>query len=92
MLAPHATHTAALIPRPSRATSALASVFTVAAATLLAGCAAVVPASTPPTASAPIAAQWHAPLPHDGQVTGIFAVVRPIDRRFYDTPANIVNE
>lgn len=69
MLAPHATHTAALIPRPPRATSALASVFTVAAATLLAGCAAVMPASTPPTASAPIAAQWHAPLPHDGQLT-----------------------
>jgi multidrug efflux system outer membrane protein len=39
-----------------------------AAALHLAGCATTVPELTPGSAAAPVAAQWHAPLPHGGQL------------------------
>lgn len=37
-------------------------------AALLAGCASTTPVTPPGSPSAPVAAQWHAPLPHDGRV------------------------
>lgn len=41
------------------------------AALLLAGCATTVPELTPGGPAAPVAAQWHAPLPHGGQLAGL---------------------
>ncbi len=40
----------------------------IAAALLLAGCATTVPDLTPGGPAAPVATQWHAPLPHGGQL------------------------
>ncbi|SHI24584.1 efflux transporter outer membrane subunit [Pollutimonas bauzanensis] len=42
--------------------------FAIAAAMLLAGCASTQSALIPGGAAAPVAAQWHAPLPHGGQL------------------------
>lgn len=39
-----------------------------AVAAVLAGCASTAPVTTPGSPSAPVAAQWHAPLPHGGQL------------------------
>lgn len=40
-------------------------------AALLAACASTPPDTTPGSASAPVASQWHAPLPHGGQVSDL---------------------
>ncbi|USX11893.1 efflux transporter outer membrane subunit [Oxalobacteraceae bacterium OTU3CAMAD1] len=42
-----------------------------AAVAWLAGCATVVPELTPGGPAAPVAAQWHAPLPHGGQLADL---------------------
>jgi outer membrane protein, multidrug efflux system len=42
-----------------------------AIAALLAGCATTVTEPTPGSPAAPMAAQWHAPLPHGGQLTDL---------------------
>jgi NodT family efflux transporter outer membrane factor (OMF) lipoprotein len=42
-----------------------------AATVLLAGCATTVPGPTPGGPAAPVAAQWHAPLPHGGQLADL---------------------
>jgi outer membrane protein, multidrug efflux system len=49
----------------------LASSLGIAAALLIAGCATPVPDLTPGSAAAPVAAQWHAPLPHGGQLADL---------------------
>jgi len=49
----------------------LATGFELMATILLAGCASALPASTPDIATAPVAAQWHAPLPHGGQLADL---------------------
>jgi multidrug efflux system outer membrane protein len=48
-----------------------ASSLAVAAAALLTGCASTIPTPVPGSAAAPVAAQWHAPLPHGGQLAGL---------------------
>ena len=42
-----------------------------AAAALLAGCASTVPSPTPGGQAAPVAAHWHAPLPHGGRLADL---------------------
>jgi len=42
-----------------------------AAAALLAGCASTMPGPTPGGAAAPVAAHWHAPLPHSGRIADL---------------------
>lgn len=46
----------------------LATSLGIAATLLIAGCATPVSDLTPGSAAAPVAAQWHAPLPHGGQL------------------------
>jgi multidrug efflux system outer membrane protein len=49
----------------------LAPSLGLAAAVLLAGCASTMPAPVPGSATGPVAAQWHAPLPHDAQISDL---------------------
>ncbi|MCE8021502.1 efflux transporter outer membrane subunit [Halomonas sp. MCCC 1A11036] len=53
---------------PGRKPQWLATGLTIAAAALLAGCASTQPETMPGSTAAPVAAQWHAPLPHGGQL------------------------
>ncbi|WP_197038387.1 efflux transporter outer membrane subunit [Billgrantia saliphila] len=53
---------------PGRKPRLLAIWLVIATAALLAGCASTQPATMPGSAAAPVAAQWHAPLPHGGQL------------------------
>ncbi|MCM5679595.1 efflux transporter outer membrane subunit [Schlegelella sp. S2-27] len=49
-----------------------ASSMAVAAAALLTGCASTIPTTpVPGSAAAPVAAQWHAPLPHGGRLADL---------------------
>lgn len=48
-----------------------ASSIAIAAAALLTGCASTLPPPVPGSAAAPVAAQWHAPLPHGGQLADL---------------------
>ncbi len=52
-------------------TTALTTGFELMATILLTGCASALPAPTPGSADAPVTAQWHAPLPHGGQLTDL---------------------
>lgn len=49
----------------------LAPRFGIAVAVLLAGCATTLSAPLPGSTAAPVAAQWHAPLPHGGQLADL---------------------
>jgi multidrug efflux system outer membrane protein len=64
---------AAVMPRRRRAVGqAIPAAWPGLAATfLIAGCATTVPAPTPGGLAAPVAAQWHAPLPHGGQIADL---------------------
>ena len=61
--------------KPGRCAAAgmrlLATSLGVAATLLIAGCATPVPDLTPGSAAVPVAAQWHAPLPHGGQLADL---------------------
>jgi NodT family efflux transporter outer membrane factor (OMF) lipoprotein len=56
---------------PDRPPLLLAVWLGLTAALLLAGCASTMSASMPGKAAAPVAAQWHAPLPHGGQLADL---------------------
>lgn len=59
----------ALFQKPRRVSPHLA--WCVALPLVLAGCASTAPALKPTDAGAPVAAQWHAPLPHGGRVVDL---------------------
>ena len=53
---------------PSRAARPLVLCAAIGMLLVLAACASTAPAVVPENASAQVATQWHAPLPHDGRV------------------------
>jgi NodT family efflux transporter outer membrane factor (OMF) lipoprotein len=56
---------------PRSMTTGLANGLATAVVMLLAGCASTLSAPMPGSAAAPVAAQWHAPLPHGGQLVDL---------------------